>query len=354
MTTDLDAIDLGSLARWMDQHTPHLGHGPVRARLVSGGSTNLVVGLERDGGHCILRSPPLAGSPQGEKTIEREATVLRALKGTAVPHPAFHAFCAERSVIGVPFYLMAQVDGWAATITHENVSLYPPRFADGPDQHYLGYAMVDGLAAMANLDWRAAGLAGYGKPEGFLARQVDRWLGQLATYPKKYPAYTPRALPGLAYVEDWLRANVPDTWRPGLMHGDYALNNVLFAHRPPARLVAIIDWETSTIGDPVLDLAAFAMSLRSEGEPAGNWSYFDPARFPRREDVVAYYAELTGSDVSRMDFYYVLYRFRMACILEYKVAEAVQGLAPKAKGERFAAMVLRLLGDAEQLARSRG
>lgn len=354
MSTDLDSIDLAQLGRWLDANAPQLGSGPVQASLISGGSTNLVVGLERNGVKSILRSPPLAGSPQGVKTIEREATVLRALKGTVVPHPQFHAYCADTGVLGVPFYLMEQVDGWAAHITPDNITHYPPQFADGPDQHYLGYAMVDGLAAMANLDWRAAGLQGYGKPEGFLERQVDRWLGQLASYPKKYSKYTPRELPGLKYVEAWLRANVPERWQPGLMHGDYALNNVLFAHRPPARLIAIIDWETSTIGDPVLDLAAFAMSLRSNSEPAGNWSYFDPARLPRREDVVAYYADLTGRDVSRLDFYYVLYRFRMACILEYKVAEAIQGLAPKAKGDRFDAMVLRLLSDAEKLARSLG
>lgn len=355
LKSDLNAINLDKLAGWLDQNAPQLGGGPLKASFVSGGTTNLVVCLERGGMKSILRSPPLtSSSPQGGKTIEREATVLRALKGSRVPHPKFHVYCAEQDIIGVPFYIMELVDGWAATLTEDNVTHYPPRFSQGPDQHYLGYAMIDGLIEMANLDYRAIGLENFGKPEGFLGRQVDRWLGQLATYPQKYPKYDPaaRQLPGLKYIEGWLRANVPDTSRPGLMHADYALNNVLFAHNPPARLVAIIDWEMATIGDPVIDLAGFAMNLQSRDPNEKLWSYFDPSRFPKREDVVAYYGEKTGRDVSHMNFYYVLYRFRMACICEYKVAEAIQGLSPQAKGDRFDGMVRQLLTDAEKLVRS--
>jgi aminoglycoside phosphotransferase (APT) family kinase protein len=297
----------------------------------------------------------LVATPQGAKTIEREATVLRALEGTEVPHPAFHVYCADSTVIGVPFYIMDLVEGWAATITEQNETLYPPRFAGGADQHYLGYAMVDGMIAMANVDYKEIGLEGFGKPDGFLSRQVDRWLGQRATYPQRYPKYDPIPIEGLDYVVDWLRANLPDESRSGLMHGDYALNNVLFANNPPARLVAIIDWETATIGDPLLDMAAFAQSLRGDGDPDGKTTgYFDSTNFPTRADALAYYGEQTGLDVSRIDYYFVLGRFRSACMIEYKVAETAQGLAPKAKGERFDALVRGLLIDAQNLARSLG
>jgi aminoglycoside phosphotransferase (APT) family kinase protein len=214
--------------------------------------------------------------------------------------------------------------------------------------------MVDGLIEMANLDYRAAGLETFGKPDGFLERQVDRWLGQLATYPAKYDKYEGRKLPGLDTVVDWLRANVPESWRPGLMHGDYAMNNVLFANAPPARLVAIVDWETATIGDPMLDLAAFTMNMRSRDGTEKIWSYFEPERFPYREDAIAYYGERTGRDISPIDYYYVLYRFRAACILEYKVAEAIQGLSPKAKGDRFDGLVRMLMESAESLVRKLG
>lgn len=355
MKADLYSIDLSKLGSWLDKNAPQLGGGPIEASFVSGGTTNLVVCLERNGVKSILRSPPLTSrSPQGIKTIEREAMVLRALKGTRVPHPKFQVWCPDADVIGVPFYIMDLVDGWAATLTEENTTLFPERFSQGPDQHYLGYAMIDGLVEMANVDYKAVGLENFGKPDGFLGRQVDRWLGQLAMYPQKYSKYEPRKLPGQDYVVAWLRANLPDTWQPGLMHGDYAMNNVLFAHNPPSRIVAIIDWEMATIGDPVLDLAAYAMNMRSKDPNDKTWSYFDTTRLPYREDAVAYYGEKTGRDVSHMDFYYILYRFRMASVLEYKVAESVQGLSPKAKGERFNDIINRLMGDAEKLARSLG
>jgi aminoglycoside phosphotransferase (APT) family kinase protein len=129
---------------------------------------------------------------------------------------------------------------------------------------------------------------------------------------------------------------------------------VLFANNPPARLVAIIDWETATIGDPMLDMAAFAQNLIGDNTSHPTRSYFDSTNFPRRTDALEYYAENTGLDVSRIDYYLVLCRFRAACMIEYKVAEAVQGLAPKAKGERFDALVRGVLIDAAELARSLG
>lgn len=302
----------------------------------------------------VLRAPPLVASPQGAKTIEREALVLRALNGTAVPHPEFHVYHPESDVIGVPFYVMEQVDGWSATITEQNETLYPAQFDHGADQHYLGYAMIDGLIAMANLDYEAAGLGSFGKPDRFLERQVDRWLGQLDTYPTRYPKYAPRQLEGLDDVVAWLRDYVPAGSRPGVMHGDYALNNVMFHHRPPARLIAIIDWETATIGDPILDIAAFTQSLESVDDPGATRSYFDAANFPRREDALAYYAEGTGRDLSLLDYYYVLTKFRTACMIEYKVAEAIQGLSSKTKGDRFDALVRNLLIDARDLTRASG
>jgi aminoglycoside phosphotransferase (APT) family kinase protein len=352
VTSVLDSIDAVALSGWLDEHVPELGAGPLEMTLITGGSTNLIIRLDRGAGPLVLRAPPLVASPQGAKTIEREAIVLRALNGTGVPHPAFHVYHPEPDVIGVPFYVMQAVDGWSATITEQNETLYPAQFAHGADQHYLGYAMIDGLIAMANLDYAAAGLSDFGKPERFLERQVDRWLGQLDTYPKRYPKYEPRDLEGLDDVVAWLRDNVPDESHPGLMHGDYALNNVMFHHRPPARLIAIIDWETATIGDPVLDIAAFTQSLAAADGSGASRSYFDSANFPTREDALAYYAEGTGRDLSHIAYYYVLTKFRTACMIEYKVAEAIQGLSSQAKGDRFDALVRNLLIDARDLTRN--
>lgn len=343
-------LDTAALERWLDEHLPELGDGPLTVSKISGGSTNLVLRLQRDGEPLVARMPPLEGTPQGAKTLHREATVLAALAGSTVPHPRLHAYCESDAVIGVPFYVMDLVDGWAATITERNETIFAPRFASGPDHHYLGYAMIDGLAEMANLDYEAAGLGSYGKPEGFLERQPDRWLAQVESYETRYPKYDVRRLYdlGLERVADWLRDNVPSSSRPGLMHADYAVNNVLFAHRPPARLVAIVDWETSTIGDPLMDVVGFTSVLPSTTRPneGGTFRYDG---FPTREDALAYYSDRTGRSIDAIDYYDVLYKFRVACMIEYKVAESVQGLSSPEKGARFAEITRRSLEDALRL-----
>ncbi len=350
--------ELERLDSWLSTNVAALGEGPLAARSVSGGTSNIVVSLTREGeGGCaalILRKAPEKAPPASEKAIEREATVLRALRGSRVPHPGFHGFCGDAEVLGGPFYVMDQVDGWAADLSPVTDQMsYHPDFTGG-DLHYLGYAMIDGIIEMANLDYAAAGLGGYGKPDRFLERQVERWRGQLDSYPQRYPGYEKRELPGLDYISDWLQANIPATGRPGLMHGDYAMNNVMFAHRPPARLAAIIDWETSTIGDPMMDVAAYAGQLRRRSGAQPRRPYLDPAKFPWFEDAVDYFGEKTGRDVSTIDYYQVLQKFRMVCILEYKVAESAIGLSPPEKGRRFDAFVQLLLGEAEAIARSAG
>lgn len=343
-----------ALDAWLTANVPALGDGVLTASFVTGGTSNIVVRLSRGDIAVVLRKAPEQAPPASAKAIQREATVLKALGGSRVPHPRFHGYCEDASIAGGPFYIMDLVDGWAADLSPvDNQMRFNAAFT-GPDLHYLAHAMIDGIVEMANLDYVAAGLEGYGKPDKFLERQVERWRSQLASYPDRYPGFESRQLPGLDYVAYWLSANVPTTGRPGLMHGDYAMNNVLFANRPPARLAAIIDWETSTIGDPMMDLAAYCGQLRRGNGPQPASPYLDPVRFPWFEDAVDYFAERTGRDVSAIDYYQILAKYRMACIIEYKVAEAAIGLAPPEKGRRFDGLVRGLLSEAESIARARG
>jgi aminoglycoside phosphotransferase (APT) family kinase protein len=334
-----------------------LGEGKLEASSVGGGTSNVVVRLSRSGNDApvlILRKAPDRAPPASEKAIQREATVLNALAGSRVPHPGFHGFSDDANLVGGPFYVMDMVHGWAADLDPVTDQMsYHPNFTGG-DLHYLGYAMVDGIIEMANLDYEAAGLGSFGKPDRFLERQVERWRNQLDSYAERYPGYTKRDLPGLDYVSDWLRSNIPDTGRPGLMHGDYAMNNVMFAYRPPARLTAIIDWETATIGDPMLDLAAYCGQLRRRAGVQPFRPYLEPEKFPYMEDAVEYFGEKTGRDVSTINYYMVLQKYRMVCILEYKVAEAIVGIAPPEKGRRFENFVANLLDEAEAIARAAG
>lgn len=342
-----DALD-----GWLAEHVPGLGADPLKSSLITGGSSNIVVGLDRGEKAVVLRKAPAAAPPASSKAIQREATVLKALTGSRVPHPRFHGYCDNPTVAGGPFYVMDRVEGWAADLSAATDQMsFHPDFTGG-DLHYLGYAMVDGIIEMANLDYLAAGLETFGKPDRFLERQVERWRSQLDSYPERYPGFEKRDLPGLDYVSDWLRGNIPSTGRPGLMHGDYAMNNVMFAYRPPARLAAIIDWETSTIGDPMVDVAAYVGQFRRREGIQPVRPYLDPELFPWFEDALDYFREKTGRDVTAIDYYLVLQKFRMVCILEYKVAEATVGIAPPEKGKRFDKYVRTLLGEAEAIARA--
>src|SRR5690606_1479932 len=192
------------------------------------------------------------------------------------------------------------------------------------------------------VDYTAIGLADFGKPEGFLERQVERWGSQLASYTKTYKNYQGREIPGLDAAANWLRRNIPQGSKPGLIHGDYGFPNVMFCHDQPPRLAAMIDWELATVGDPLLDIGWYLIGFRDEREPdvLPGPTYFDAARFPTRQQLAAHYAKGTGRDVSNLDYYMLLALYKGACILEYKVAAAMDGQMSAEMGAMFDKFVL--------------
>lgn len=343
-------INIERLTAWLDANIPEIGNGPLKTRMIAGGTSNIVVALDRGGLEVVLRRPPRQMPPDSEKAMKREATVLAALNGTDVPHPHMYGYCDDESVIGSVFYVMALVRGWSATIVAEGTT-FPPPFDKGPDQHYLGYALIEGLSSLANVDYRAVGLENFGKPESFLERQVDRWEARFASYTNKYPGYEGRVIPGMDYVAEWLRERRPEMSPAGILHGDYAPSNVLFAEHPPSRINAIIDWELATIGDPLLDLGGTLLGFRDEAAPdrTPQGAYLDPTNFPTRQAMARYYGERTGRDVGKLDYYMALAMFRYACIVEYKVAEAAVGLGPASRGTWFSKVVVNLVDEAREL-----
>jgi aminoglycoside phosphotransferase (APT) family kinase protein len=347
-------VDLEKLTAWLDQNIPALGSGRLDAKMIHGGTSNVILSLNRGAGELILRRPPVSPPPNSEKSILREARVLGALNGTNVPHPHCHGSCEDPSVIGAPFYVMDRVPGWAAELRDGRIYHRAP-FDKAPYEHGIAYAMTDGLVALANVDYKAVGLEGFGKPDQFLERQVDRWESQLNSYGKLY-GYPGRDLPGYDYAKDWLRANVPDDFKAGIIHGDVGTPNALFADGPPARLTALIDWELSTIGDPLLDLAWLCNGLRDERDPGRipAKDLYDVANFPTRQALARYYAAGTGRDVARFDYYLILAMFKGGCILEYKVAQSAAGILSKETGELFSRLVLGNFNEAEYLARRAG
>ncbi len=336
-------IDRDKLARWMDAKGLPGSGSPLEARFVTGGASNELFEIYRGEARMALRRPPRKVPKGRNETMLREYRVLAALADTDVPHSRVLAACDDVDVIGAAFYLMEFVDGWSCMSTNG----WPAPFdADLEARRGLAFELVEAIARLSRVDWKARGLEGFGKPEGFHERQVDRWLAHLA-------ACRFRDLPGLDDASAWLRTHKPRTYRPGIIHGDYQFANVMFRHGAPARMAAIVDWEMATIGDPLLDLAWVIMGWPNPDEDRRGAGYVDYTGMPSREELLARYAALSGLPVDEMDYYVILGRFKLAIVLEAGYARYVQGGADNPKMAMFGDVVLDLARKAGNLARAR-
>lgn len=349
-----DLYDPERLTEWLDAHVPELGNGPLEVGQIHNGTSNVILTLNRGGSEMVLRRPPAVPPPGSEKAVLREARVLTALRGSTVPHPHCYGSCADPAIIGAPFYVMERVDGWAAELRDGHIHHRAP-FDKAPDEAGIAFAMVDGLIELAKVDYKAVGLEDFGKPDNYLARQVDRWESQIRSYPRLYGSEW-REIPGFAYARDWLRANVPDGFHAGIIHGDVGTPNALFAFNRPARLTALIDWELSTIGDPLIDLAWFSGRLRDEERPdeVTEAVLYNIANFPTRQELARHYAAGTGRDMANFAYYCALAAYKAGCILEYKVAQSAAGILPRDTGVFFDGLVRASFARAEAMARRAG
>lgn len=338
----VDAIDLGALARWMDGQG--LSEGPLRhVRPLTGGTQNILLRFERGAGQSfVLRCPRPNGQAGAGRGFLREARLLRALAGSAVPHPELVASCADPGILGVPFYLMAPVDGFTAT-----PQPLAGRYAADPAwRREMGLSMVDGLLRLGEVDPHRAGLDDFGKPDGFLARQVPRWLRHLDECREHANWPGPQTLPGVAAVARWLGERVPASFSPGLLHGDYHFGNVMFRHDRPA-LAAIIDWELATVGDPLLDLGWLVATWPdADGCGAGTIRIAPAHGLASATELVERYREGSRRDLSALGWYVALARFKLGIMLEASYARSCAGKGNPDTGARHHASAIRLLGQA--------
>ncbi len=217
---NIEGVDLARLAAWMDEEG--LPTGPIEdARVLAGGTQNILLRFERGGRAFVLRRPPPHQRKTRDETLRREARVLRAIAGSGVPHPGFIAGCEHTEVIGAAFYLMELIEGF-------NPSTGLPELHAGSDEirHEMGLRMAEAISILAELDYRAIGLEGFGKPEGYLERQVPRWIAQLESY-SAMEGYPGPDIPELDAVSKWLEDNVPGDFRAGVIHGDFHAANVI-------------------------------------------------------------------------------------------------------------------------------
>src|SRR3954451_5646787 len=227
------------LARFLDEHG--LGSGELEAERIGEGHSNVTYEIRRGGERLVLRRPPRPPLPPSAHDVLREARLLRAIEPADVRTPRVLAVADDESILGVPFYVMAFEEGEVITST-------VPDALDNPnDRRRISEELVDALAEMHAVDWSAGGVDGFGKPTGYLDRQLRRFNG-LWDHNKT------RELPLVQEVGEWLAANKPESPQATIVHGDYRLGNVMFANGSPAELIAIFDWEMATIGDPLADV----------------------------------------------------------------------------------------------------
>ncbi|HEU0171741.1 MAG TPA: phosphotransferase family protein [Acidimicrobiales bacterium] len=345
-----DLVDVDALAAWMDAQG--LPGGPLTgSRALSGGTQNLLMRFTRDGRDYVLRRGPRHLRRASNDVMRREARVLQALAGQDVPHPAFVAGPGEpdAGVAGdAVFYLMAPVDGF-----NPAAGLPAVHAGDPAVRHEMGLSVAEAAARLGAVDHKAVGLADFGKPEGFLERQVPRWIHELESY-GELDGYPGPEIPGLDRVASWLDDNRPRDWRPGIMHGDYHVSNVMIAPDGPD-VAAIVDWEMCTIGDPLLDLGNLLGTWPNGPDPADaspeTAALFGGigggiADLPSAAELVARYAEHSDRDTSAVPWYTAMACFKLGIVLEGTHARACAGKAPKPTGDVLHATTLGLFARA--------
>jgi aminoglycoside phosphotransferase (APT) family kinase protein len=318
-----------------------IGAGEVEVSPVGEGHSNVTFMLRRGETELVLRRPPRGPLPPSAHDVLREARVIAALTGRARV-PAVLAVCDDESVIGAPFYLMAKMDGHVVTSTM-------PAVLDTPEERRrMGEELVDALVELHAVDWRDAGLEGFGKPTGYLERQVRRFLGL-------WEHNRTRDVPAVESIGEWLRENLPESGPATVVHGDYRLGNTMFAPDAPARLTAIFDWEMATIGDPLADVGYLSSLWVDRHDPAGGSfelsSVTRAEGFPSREELVARYEERSGRPVTDLRWYRTLALWKSIVFMEGNYKRAVTGATDDPYLKGFGEGVLELAQRTEALAR---
>lgn len=310
-------VDEQALGEFVTTHLP--GDGDLSVHRHQAGHSNETFFVRRGEDEWVLRRPPRGAFLPSAHDVLREYRVLDALKDTPVRVPRTVISCEDESVIGAPFYLMEKVDG--VVIRQELPALFP-------EEHRarIGDELVDALVEVHSVDPASCGLDTFAKSTGYLDRQLKRWTGQLElTMPFSRP------MPDLERIGAWLTNNKPESQKTAIVQGDYKLDNVMFAPETPARLVAILDWEMSTLGDPLADLGWMISFWREAGDDTGDL-FADTTRgteqpgFKTRNELIDRYASATGLDVRKLEWYVVLAIWKLAILLEGSYARHLAGM----------------------------
>ncbi len=263
----------------------------------------------------IIRRPPRGPLPPSAHDVLREARLLRALEGTPVRVPKVLAVCDDTAVIGAPFYVMERVDG--EVITHS----LPSALDNEQERRRVADELVDGLVEIHAVDWSQAGLEGFGKPTGYLERQLRRFGGL-------WEHNRTREVPEVEQVGQWLKDNLPQSPSATIVHGDYRLGNAMYAREAPAQLISIFDWEMATIGDPLADVGYMVMHWTEADDDLGKFNLHNVTQlpgFPTRHELIARYEEGAGRPMHDLDWYVALALWKAVVFMEGNYKRAVSG-----------------------------
>jgi aminoglycoside phosphotransferase (APT) family kinase protein len=332
-------VDLDRLRPFFAAHVDGAHDEPLRAALIAGGRSNLTYRIEQGDRAWVLRRPPLGHVLPTAHDMAREYRVLDALAGTAVPVPRVLARCDDESVNGAPFYVMELVDGVILRNDADMAEL------SRHDARRCSEALVDVLAAIHAVDYEAVGLSAFGRPDGYLERQVRRWGEQ-------WERSKTRELPEIDEIARRLHAALPESAPPTIVHGDYRLDNTMLAPDDPGRIVAVLDWEMATLGDPLADVGLFLLYWgRPEAQFVATGAAISSERgFLDRDEVVDRYARATGRALDDLDFYEVLAMYKLAIIVEGIHARYLMGKTLGDGFEQIGGLVEALAASAIELA----
>ncbi len=331
---------LEPLRRFLDEHA--IGEGEVVASPIGEGHSNVTYLLERGAAEVVLRRPPRPPLPPSAHDVLREARLLRALQDTPARVPRVLAVCAEEEVIGAPFYVMERIEG-------EPIVTSIPAPLDTPEQRRaISEDLINALAEIHGVDWIAAGLEGFGKPTGYLERQLRRFTGL-------WELNKTREIPAVESVGAWLAERLPTSGPATIVHGDYRLGNTIFAHTTPARLAAVLDWEMATIGDPLADLGYLCMMWTEAGDPEGGLrghlgNVTRREGFLTRAELIARYEQLTGRSMGDIRWYTTLALWKSVVFMEGNYKRAIAGTTDDPYLKTFGEGVLELARQAEEVA----
>ena len=337
---DADKLDEAALTAWFEANVEDFD-GPLTLSKFKGGQSNPTYKVESGNRNYVLRRQPFGKLLPSAHAVDREYTVMSALGPTGFPVPRTYGLCEDADVIGSKFFIMELIEGrnlWNGSLPDSN-----------PDQRReIYHAMIDTLADLHTTDPKAIGLGDYGKPQDYCARQIARWT-------KQYKLSETEEIPEMEALIAWLPETVPDQHASGIVHGDYRLDNMIFQPEEN-KVAAVLDWELSTLGDPIADFSYFVLNWHNPADGRAGLSGLDLQELgiPSAEETTARYVERTGYPVPDMDWYFAFNLFKFAGIIQGIKKRVIDGTASSAHAKRMSERVRPLVQSAHGFAQRAG